>query len=245
MSAPESRPRLEPIRIETVPSTSERVMESLTEYLFAGGTAPGEKLPSERQLAEMMNVPRSAVREALQSLKLIGAIDIRQGSGAYLRPGSSELLPKAIQWGLFLGETKVSDLVEARHEIEIITAGLAAQHCSDEELEALERILAKMRNTLEGGDEYVDIDLEFHRTIAEAARNGVLKDVLYSVTGLLRSWMTRSLRVAGDTRSSTADHEAIFEAIKSRDIAGAREAMRLHMEGARIRLNRTLTKYNT
>lgn len=232
-------PALTPIRAQRE-SVSQQVIQSLTEYFFSGGVAPGEKLPSERQLAESLGVSRSAVRDAVQSLGLIGALDIRQGDGTYLRHGASGLLPKAIQWGLFLGETPVLDLVEARSELEVTMAGFAAERRSEDALGRLGELIDEMAVQGLTTPEFVELDVAFHAEIASMAQNTILRDVLASVTGLLRAWMTRSIHAAGETGSTTAEHRAVHAALVAGDVGAAREAMTHHMANARTRLSRTL-----
>lgn len=232
-------PQLTPINTDRE-SVSQQVIQSLTEYLFSGGVAPGQKLPSERQLAESLGVTRSAVRDVVQSLGLIGALDIRQGDGMYLRKGASGLLPKAIEWGLFLGETPVLDLVEARSELEVVMAGFAAGRRTDTDLDRLSQLMAEMSNPALSTQEFVELDIAFHHAIAYMSGNSILRDVLSSITGLLRAWMTRSVRAAGETQTTVAEHLTVYAALAARDAAGSREAMATHMEHARERLSRTL-----
>ncbi|ROR65772.1 FadR/GntR family transcriptional regulator [Agrococcus jenensis] len=216
------------------------IIHALSTRMFSGDDLTGSKLPSERQLAEELGVGRAQVREAIQSLGLLGVVDIRHGDGTYLRESGSDLLPRVIEWGLFLGEPRVLDLIEARQYIEVALAGLAARRATDDDI-------AQMRASLEAmdrvsGDEaaFVDLDVEFHRVIAAAARNTALADVLSNITSLLRVWMARSLRAAGETTSSHGEHVAVVDAIASRDRRAAESAMRQHMRHAERRLKRTL-----
>ena len=216
------------------------IIHALSTRMFSGDDLTGTKLPSERQLAEELGVGRAQVREAIQSLGLLGVVDIRHGDGTYLRESGSDLLPRVIEWGLFLGEPRVLDLIEARQYIEVALAGLAARRATDDDI-------AQMRASLEAmdrvsGDEaaFVDLDVEFHRVIAAAARNTALADVLSNITSLLRVWMARSLRAAGETTSSHGEHVAVVDAIASRDRRAAESAMRQHMRHAERRLKRTL-----
>ncbi|MCU1545657.1 MAG: GntR family transcriptional regulator [Homoserinimonas sp.] len=220
-------------------SLSAQIIKSLTEYFFSGSLLAGSKLPSERQLAETLGVSRSAVRDAIQSLGLLGVVDIRQGDGTYLRDTGSELLPRVIEWGLFLGERRVMDLVEARQQVEISLAGLAARRRTDDDVAALRAILEQMDNA-SGPEEFVRLDISFHAAIAKAARNSVLADVLSNITSLIRVWMSRSIEAAGETVTSNDEHRIAFDAIAAGDFRAAQSAMRAHMRRAEQRLRRTL-----
>ncbi|MBF4160769.1 FadR/GntR family transcriptional regulator [Nocardioides acrostichi] len=222
-------------------SVSQEVIKALTESFFSGDLMPGHRLPSERQLSEELGVSRSAVRDAIQSLGLLGILDIRQGDGTYLRGTTgSEFLPTVIEWGLFLGEQRLMDLVEARQQLEIVMAGFAASRHTEEELATIKKALDAMSEAAISSEDFVERDIEFHFAIADAASNSALRDVLSSITGLLRAWMARSIRAAGETRSSYLEHAEIFEAIASGDSRGARAAMRRHLEKAERRLRATL-----
>lgn len=222
-------------------SLSAQIIKALTEYFFSGAVQAGSKLPSERQLADSLGVSRGAVRDAIQSLGLLGVVDIRQGDGTYLRAGGSDLLPRVIEWGLFLGERRVMDLVEARQQLEIVVAGFAARRRSDDDV-------AKLQSLVDAMDEeanrpgFIDFDVEFHAAIAEAAGNMALRDTLAGITSLIRLWMTRSIEAAGETESSNAEHKAILAAIIAGDSRAAQSAMRKHMRLAEQRLRRTLGK---
>jgi GntR family transcriptional repressor for pyruvate dehydrogenase complex len=102
--------QIDPIKREPVAT---QVARKLVEYLLSGAVEPGERMPSERQLAEAFGVGRSAMREAIKALSLIGLVEVRQGDGTYLRKADSALLPDVIEWGLLLGERRTMDLVEA------------------------------------------------------------------------------------------------------------------------------------
>lgn len=221
---------------EAIPS---QIIRTLTEYFFSGAFGGGSRLPSERQLAESLGVSRAAVREAIQSLGLLGVVDIRQGDGTYLKSSGSEILPRVIEWGLFLGERRIMDLVEARQQIEISLAGLAARRRSDDDVALLKDLHARMDSAPEASA-FVELDIEFHSAIARAARNGALGDMLSSITSLLRVWMSRSLAAAGETKSSNVEHLAIVEAIVARDGRAAQSAMRRHLRNAEKRLRRSL-----
>ena len=93
-------------RQDTVPI---QIARKLLEYLLKGNLRPGDRLPSERKLAEALGVGRSAVREALKSLTLLGLVAVRQGHGSFLKSTESDLLPQAIEWGLLLGVKKTRD----------------------------------------------------------------------------------------------------------------------------------------
>jgi len=227
---------IDPIKREPIAT---QVARRLVEFILSGEVEPGTRMPSERQLAEAFGVGRSAMREALKALSLIGLIEVRQGDGTYLRKADSALLPEVIEWGLLLGEQRTMDLVEARQEIEVVIAGLAAKRRTEEDIADLREILSRMAHSpsLPG---FVDIDVQFHMRLADAAGNSVLRDIHSSVQALLRAWIARVLAAAGSTHPSYEEHVPIVEAVALGDVAAAQAAMAAHMSSAAERLKATL-----
>jgi GntR family transcriptional repressor for pyruvate dehydrogenase complex len=236
-----SLPNVEPIRREPLAA---EIARRLVDYLLSGGIEPGGRMPSERQLAEAFGVGRSAVREAIAALTLIGLIEVRHGDGTFLKRPDSTLLPQVVEWGLLLGEQSMADLVEARQKLEVDIAGLAAQRRSDQDLAELERLLSRMEWEAREGAEtaaFVDADVEFHLRLAAAARNSALRDVLSSIQALLRAWIGRVI-AEGYRDISYAEHVPIFEAVRAQDAHAAEHAMEAHMQSAARRLQATLDR---
>lgn len=232
-------PNVEPIKREPLAT---EIARRLVEYLLSGGVEPGERMPSERQLAEAFGVGRSSMREALKALTLLGLVEVRHGDGTYLMRDDSALLPRVIEWGLLLGEQRTLDLVEARQKIEADIAGLAAARRVDADLAELRRLLARMEQlSHETGSpaEFVDVDVAFHLRVAEASRNTALRDILSGIQALLRVWIGRVI-AAGDRESSYQEHLPILAAIAAGDVAAAEAAMADHMRSAAGRLQQAL-----
>lgn len=221
-------------------SVIREVAARLMDYLNAGHLEPGDRLPSERKLAEVMKVGRSAIRETLAALEVLGIIDTRPGSGTYLRGHSSDLLPTVINWGLTLGQPRTFDLVEARAELELITARLAAERATPEDIVRLKSHIDTMAACRDRLPEFIDADVAFHLEIADIARNTALGDILHSVRSLLHVWVERAVKAEGSTAGTLAEHRAVFRALQRSDPAAAVEAMSAHMHSASGRLRRSL-----
>jgi GntR family transcriptional repressor for pyruvate dehydrogenase complex len=228
---------IDPIRREPLAT---EIARRLVEFLLSGGLEPGDQIPSERQLAEAFGVGRSAMREALKSLTLLGLLEVRHGDGTYLRRADATLLPNVIEWGLLLGEQRTMDLVEARQKIEAIIAGLAAERRSAEDVAELRRLLQRMEQMGHDHAGFVDADVAFHLRLAEAARNTALREILSSVQALLRAWIRRVIASAESTETSYREHIPIFEAVERGDPAAAAAAMEAHMTSASARLKDAL-----
>jgi GntR family transcriptional repressor for pyruvate dehydrogenase complex len=223
------------IVVEAQPSLGSEVLKSLINYLFSGEVTPGDRIPSERQLTELLGVNRPAVREAVRTLAFLGLLDVRQGSGTYFRDPDQDLLFTLFEMSLTFGERRLEDLVEARGELEVLVAGMAAERRTSDDAKELGELLAVMRRTQ--GSDFVEADIEFHSKIAVIARNDVLKDMLKGVRLMVRNWMAHNVRAAGSTTVMYNDHVPICKAIVAGDPDAARDAMAKHMIGARNRLS--------
>ncbi len=233
---------LQPLDLGRREPVSSEVARSLLRYLLAGDIKPGERMPSERRLAQDLGVGRSVVREALKSLTLLGLVEVRQGDGTYLRGTESDLLPQSIEWGLMLGQKRTSDLVEARRYLEEILAGLSATRRTDEDVEALHGLLTEMRAASKDPDRFVAADIAFHLRVTQAAGNETLGGVIRGVRSLLQVWISRVMQSPDNFAPSVAEHVAVLEAIEAADPNRAKAAMRAHMDGAYQRLEATLVR---
>jgi GntR family transcriptional repressor for pyruvate dehydrogenase complex len=217
-------------------SVVSEVAERLLGYFTSGEIAVGTRLPAERQLAASLGVGRSAVREALAALEILGIVIVRPGSGTYLRDGISELLPRTLSWGLMLGAPRTRELVELRSGLEVQAGQLAAARITEDALARMRANLATMEASLEDLGTFVEADAAFHREIAAASGNQVLQELLQSIRSLLRIWVDRALTDEGHAASALAEHREIFKALESRDEAAVTAAMRSHMGTASRRL---------
>jgi len=201
------------------------VANKILELIDAGAFPPGSRLPGERDLAEKFGVSRVAVREAEISLQAQGRLEIRVGSGAYVLDGgeySAHNLPKV---GPF-------ELTEARALFEAESAALAAPIISDDALAELERLIGVMTGKVKDEMTPDEADEAFHLTIAKATNNAAIIFVIGSMWKMRTeaAQLQQVYRSVCDKDSShrSDEHQAILEALRNRDSAGARVAMRAH-----------------
>ncbi|MEH7117046.1 FadR/GntR family transcriptional regulator [Neobacillus vireti] len=206
----------------------------LLDYIFSGSIQPGEKLPTERQLQDALNVGRSSIREAIKVLNVLGIIEVRQGDGTYLKKLDSGFLLESIEWGLLLGERNLIDIIEARKVIEVSIVKLAAERGTEEEIKELWTILESLKES--STEEFVEIDVAFHLKLAEMARNTVFRSIFLSIQSLLRTWIKLVMKDVTDTNFSYTDHLNIYLAVSKKDPEGAMAAMEAHMDDASRRL---------
>ncbi|MEU1972994.1 FCD domain-containing protein [Microbacterium sp. NPDC019599] len=212
------------------------VARRLLDLFTSGSIAPGTRLPPERQLAATLEVGRSAVREALAALEILGIVHVRPGSGTYLRGNASELLPQTLRWGLLIGERNTAELLELRSGLEIYVARLAAARAEASDLESLSASLDRMRESMGALKAFAKADLDFHDALAQAADNAMLVDMLHVVRSLLQVYADRAVHDEGAARTAIDEHDAVYRAIERADQDAAASAMAVHMATASARV---------
>ena len=222
---------MEPLRPVERQTLATVVMRRLMDYLQSGSLKPGDALPSQHALARQLSVSRPVLREAMQGLASVGLIEIRAGSGCYVREPDRAADPHAVLAAF--AHDSVVELLEARMVIEVELAGLAAQRATDEDFARMEATLARIKRTAARHQPTSQVEADFHRALARAAHNAVL----YKMTHLLRQpQIAQGIRVESALRDISGqgydDHRALFEAVRSGDAGAARRRMREHLETA-------------
>jgi GntR family transcriptional regulator, transcriptional repressor for pyruvate dehydrogenase complex len=189
---------------------------------------PGDLLPPERQLVQMLGVSRSSVRDAIRSLELRGLLEPRQGIGTVVcSPDAAPDNPLAT--ALLEKRKMVADLLDMRNMIEPPLAGRAALHISRDEIAEMEEILVRQEAKVRGGNLGIEEDSEFHYSIALASNNTAVLKVVDVLMDLLRETRERTLQVERRQEKSLAGHHRILSALKRGDAAAAEAAMRQHL----------------
>lgn len=213
------------------------VARRLLDLFTSGSIRPGTRLPPERQLATTLGVGRSAVREALAALEILGIVDVRPGSGTYLRGTASEMLPQTLRWGLLIGERSTAELLELRTGLETFVARLAAQQ-PVQDLAALHAHLDAMRAAVGDLPRFAKADRAFHQAIADSAGNALIDDLLHVVRSLLQVYADRAVSDEAEARAAIEEHAAVLHALERRDADAAASAMAGHMATAAARVAR-------
>lgn len=223
---------LRPIEYEGL---NEHLVRQMKNWVLKGLVKPGEKLPPERELASILNVSRSSVRQALKVLQVMGVLEVKHGSGYYLTESAPSILRQPTDLLLPLRDLSFGALFEARRGMEAEAAACAAVRASQSDLQKLRRELDHMRGHLKNPDGYFRYDVEFHRQIAVASGNNIFIWFFELVSKVLaEAWLGRAKE--GHSRRTFAEHQAILRAIEARDPEAARAAMLRHL---------TLTKFYT
>jgi len=222
----------------TIDSSSpvSEVTRRLLDLFTSGSIEPGTRLPPERQIAANLGVGRSAVREAFAALEILGIVNVKPGSGTYLRGLASDLLPNTLSWGLLIGRERTDELLEVRAGLEIHVARLAALRRNDAALKLAGKALDQMRASTGNLTAFAKADRDFHDRLAAAAGNSLLVDQLDVVRSLLQVYANRAVQTTADALVAQVEHEAIHAAILRGDDHAAASAMAVHMTTAAKRL---------
>lgn len=220
-----------PIRPKKI---SEEIIGQIKELIAKGELTPGDRIPSERDLASAWGVSRPSVREALMALEMMGFVEARQGGGTFIRSLADNTMADPLASLIEDKSPRVLHaLVEVRMGLESWSAYLAAKNATEEEIEMLQDLCRTMEEQAVGGGWDADIDARFHVTITEATHNTLQMHVLNTIYELFHTTIMVALSEfyskEGYTELLLEQHKAIVEGIAARDPERAREAMMTHL----------------
>ncbi len=221
------RLNVEPISRE---GASEKVVHRLLALVKAGDLKPGDRLPSERDLAEKFNVSRPTVREAVRALVVLGVIRSHHGGGIYVSGLEAADLLQPLSFFLTLHKVEVDSLYHARQLIEGEIVALAAKVVTPDDLAALAALIDAQELVVGNPAEYRVLDTRFHQMMASIAANPFLARAASSMNVLGLEFRKTASENEAVIRLSIADHRRILAALAARDSETARAAMREHME---------------
>ncbi len=211
-------------------TAAERVAKRLLDQVKSGELRPGDRLPTERNMALTLQVSRPTVREAIRGLTILGVARTRQGGGAYITNLDADALLEPLHFFLSLEESHIGDLYDARTLIESDVARRAATNISDGILDELTRVLAKQESTLEDPRRFRESDGEFHQLIWDAAGNVFLKRIGASLNVIGLEFRRMASETPGVLRQSFRDHRALLAALRNRDPDAAAEMAAKHQQ---------------
>ncbi|TQV85110.1 FadR family transcriptional regulator [Exilibacterium tricleocarpae] len=209
----------------------QQIADRLADHIRTADMAAGDRLPSERDLASSFDVSRQTVREALIALEVAGVVEIRLGSGIYVKaPGATAATI------VYEDAPGPLEILEARRTIERETAALAAQRISNEELQQLQVLLRLMEQSAaqQQTEEAEAHDGRFHIAVAKASRNSALASTVNWLWALrvksdISRYFHQKVRARG-SQPDIDDHLRVFEALARHNREAARDAMHDHIE---------------
>ncbi|MGA2003328.1 MAG: FadR/GntR family transcriptional regulator [Terriglobales bacterium] len=209
----------------------EQIVQQVEDSITSGQLKPGDQLPAERDLAQRFGVSRTAVREAVKTLREKGLVEAYSGRGTFVTNGTSQAVRQSFDLMIRINQQEGSTHVaELRQVLEPEIAALAAPRIEAQLLATMREAVAIMDRNLHDPEAYVEADLDFHLALAEAVGNPLILSLLDSIVGLLREQRSRIFNVDGGPERGQFHHKRILAAIEKRDPEKAREAMRAHLK---------------
>ncbi|MEE1373841.1 MAG: FadR/GntR family transcriptional regulator [Clostridia bacterium] len=226
-----------------------QLVNRLTMYfadeILEGRLKRGDQIESDRELAKKLNVGRSAVREALKVLDVLGMIDIRLGQGTYITSRETNFFSVPLSWSLFLDGAQVKSILQVRGALELRAVQLAAQ-CEDKnKLDKLTDIYYRMQKTFQESkdtdnlqhalQETLNADIEFHTCIAECSGNPIILSMLTTIRNFLKRVSGTGMVDAEQLQAVVEEHQKLYGAIISGNVDAATETMMKHLAASMAR----------
>ena len=212
---------------------SDAIVEQIMALIGDGKLKPGEKLPPEREFAELLGVGRSSLREAVTTLSAKGYLEARKRKGIFVRSLSSHITYDPLLEMLREDHTRIISLYELRKDIEVTGCRRATQEAAVEDVRQLHRNLMAMIEPGASRKKTLESDMQFHLTIAAMSRNflrmSVLKDLLELHEDCVGAAHEKIVREQSNATILFRQHSAIYEAIKAGSPDQAHEAMEHHL----------------
>jgi len=209
------------------PRRADGVFDQLRSRILSGGFTAGERLPNERELAELLEVNRGSVREAVKRLEFLELVEVRHGHGTFVRGLADSSSLQVIETLLRDPETVTRELLEQilefRRHITIHVVELAVSNRTEAQLERARTLLARESRTMEDPDAALALDLKLNRLLGEATGNLMYQLLTNLFTKLVRRLGPLYYNSRRDAERSIRTHEELFAAIEERDPVGARE----------------------
>ena len=208
-------------------------IEAISRHIRAHDLMPGDRLPSEASLSKKLNVSRTVVREAFRSLAAMRIIELATGKRATVSQIDYGAMSLMIEHGVYTDQINIQQIYDVRRTIEARIVTLASIRRSNEEAEALEALAQAMHDTKANPVRLMELDLDFHMTLARASKNPVFVLIVGAFQGITRTtwpigWKSRASEQSQDTMLAT--HTDLAKAITASDARLAVDLMNLHFD---------------
>jgi len=225
---------------------SAQIAEQIRNSIMSGEFVPGDRLPPERELAEMFGVSRPSVREALNILGASGLVEVLQGGGTTVKSLMEQGSGNALSDMIRVEQERALDVIEVRKCMESWTAYFAAKRALPEDLRRMEQIIDGMRQNLETLQPSEDLDANFHIVVARATHNIVWLHLMQNIFDAMKEFQRGVWRAVylteEDQKQLFSHHQGVYQAINNRDAERARLLMLEHLGFAEERSNLYLKK---
>lgn len=212
-------------------TTAEEVVVRLREMIQRGEISAGDRLPPERDLAKLLGVSRPTLRAGIRSLATVGILQSKQGAGTFVVEAeeSPTLDGNPLKMMAALHGFTSDEMFEARLSLEMGIASFAAERATSEQMTQMAEEVAGMYASIDDPAQYLVHDMRFHQIIAAASGNRILTSLMNMVATILFEYRSKTVKRAKDLKDSAEQHHNIYRAMRERNAAAARDAMRDHL----------------
>ena len=228
------------VRTEKV---SELIARQIKKTILTGVMAPGERLPSERQLVERFEASRNSVREALKILEVSGLLEIKRGSGVFVADAASRSVSDSFSSIMKMRNVSISDLTQARIVLEPGAARLACESATDDDFQKLEQNIAETTRAFEAGLEAAELNVGFHALVAEATHNTVVALTMNTLFDVVKEASVEIVRSAPMAFAGSGQaikyHGKILKSFRQRKPQKAYDLMLEHI----LEIQEALTRF--
>ncbi|WP_136808878.1 FadR/GntR family transcriptional regulator [Desulfosediminicola flagellatus] len=218
----------------------DEIVGMIEEFIKSGNFKVGDRIPSERFLAEKFQVSRNTVREAIKSLTEKAVVTSRRGAGTYIAEGAFNCMIEAVT----RQNLRLKEIFELRKILEPQIARLAAERISDEHIKEIDTIVKAQQTAFASGKNSSEMDETFHRLIVKATGNSVLSDIYETLHDVLAESRAHTLQTTERNKLSLESHKNLAWALKQRSPDIVEELMREHMEQVEKNLEAPAPKKN-
>ena len=212
-----------------------QVRDAIRSYILANDLSPGDPLPSEGQLAQLLGVSRNSVREGVKALEVQGVIEARVGSGLFVRSFSFDPILETLPYGLLVDLDTVGQLLHLREVLDLGASGQMVEAVSDDQLKLLSDVLEQWADVAAGGGYSAELDRRFHLLLYRELSNPLLHKLSMLFWDAFNQVTDKSavsnLPDVRDPWQTLELHREIYEAFADRDVDRLRSAMSAHYPG--------------
>ncbi|MDA3958588.1 FadR/GntR family transcriptional regulator [Oceanispirochaeta sp.] len=221
----------------------EQVMEQIKELIASGTYQPGDKLPTEHELAERFGIGRSSVREAIKIFNYLGVLTSKAAKGTFLSDRAN-ISAEALSWSILLGKDEQQELIETRGAIELwsIITLIRLQQKDEEKvnrvLEDLLKEVDKMKDGIESKkpEKLVEADYNFHNIIVKSTGNSLFYSIYKTLKSFMYEEIVQSQNDYSDQNMIVSEHQSIIDTIQSGQINSSVETFSSHIDNIESRL---------
>jgi DNA-binding FadR family transcriptional regulator len=217
------------------PALNEAVRDYVKRYIVENKLNGGDPLPPETQLAQELGVGRSSVREAIKALQSLGIVEARRGDGLYVREYNFDPILEILNYSVRSDPVRLAELMQIRVWLETVVIGDAVMEIGDAQLAQLDAVIAEWRARVQAGEDHTDLDERFHCILYGILENQTLLKLIEVFWIALDSQDVASIR-ASDPVAELAQHQAILEAVRARDVSTSRRLLVEHFAHLKERI---------